>query len=117
MVLLCRCAGTRARYGVMLGLLIGVLTAIARVFDDAHSVTEVIAGWVIGGALAVLFVRNFVHSGVRLAKPRYAALGLLLVASVAYGRHAPIQQLIELYSPGVCAKFFPSLAEKVREEF
>ncbi|QYD67870.1 phosphatase PAP2 family protein [Paraburkholderia edwinii] len=116
MALLCRCAGVRARYGVMLGLLIGVLTAVARVFDDAHSVTEVIAGWVVGGTLAVLFVRNFVHSGVRLVKPRYAALGLLLVASVAYGRHAPIQQMIEQYSPGVCAKFFPNLVDEMKQK-
>jgi membrane-associated phospholipid phosphatase len=107
--LLCRCAGARARVGVTIGLLIGVATAVARVYDDAHSVTEVIAGWMLGAALAVLFVRNFVHSGVQLAKPRFAALGLLLVASVAYGRHAPIQQWIEVYSPGVCARVFPGL--------
>jgi hypothetical protein len=113
--LLCRCAGGRARIGVMIGLMIGAATAVARVFDDAHSVAEVAAGWVLGGALAILFVRNFVHSGVQLVKPRFAALGLLLVASVAYGRHAPIQELIEAYSPGVCARLFPGLAD-VREK-
>ncbi|CAB3760099.1 phosphatase PAP2 family protein [Paraburkholderia humisilvae] len=116
MSLLCRCAGGRARTGVIIGLLIGVLTAVARVFDDAHSVTEVIAGWVLGAALAIVFVRSFVRSRVKLAKPRFAALGLLLVASVAYGRHAPIQQMIEDYSPGVCARLFPSLAAEVRRE-
>jgi hypothetical protein len=113
--LLWRCAGGRARIGVMIGLMIGAATAVARVFDDAHSVAEVAAGWVLGGALAILFVRNFVHSGVQLVKPRFAALGLLLVASVAYGRHAPIQELIEAYSPGVCARLFPGLAD-VREK-
>jgi membrane-associated phospholipid phosphatase len=114
--LLCRCAGGRVRYGVMLGLLIGAATAVARVVDDAHSVTEVVAGWMLGGVLAVLFVRGFVRSGVQLAKPRFAALGLLLVASVAYGRHAPIQEVIEAYSPGVCARFFPELAAQVRDK-
>ncbi|CAB3759932.1 phosphatase PAP2 family protein [Paraburkholderia solisilvae] len=113
--LLYRCAGGRARYGVMLGLLIGAATAVARVVDDAHSVTEVVAGWMLGGVLAILFVRGFVRSGVQLAKPRFAALGLLLVASVAYGRHAPIQEVIEAYSPGVCARFFPELAAQVRQ--
>src|SRR5215475_9886223 len=55
--LLCRCAGGRARTGVVIGLLIGALTAVARVFDDAHSVTEVVVGWVLGATLAILFVR------------------------------------------------------------
>jgi membrane-associated phospholipid phosphatase len=115
LALLCSCAGARARDGLVIGLVIGAVTAVARVFDDAHSVTEVIAGWMLGGALAILFVRNFAHASVQLAKPRFAALGLLLVASVAYGRHAPIQEMIEAYSPGVCMHLFPSLAEKVSE--
>ena len=108
--LLFRSAGSSARAGVMLGLLVGVLTAIARVSDEAHTVTEVVAGWMLGAAVAIAFVRLFMRSGIALFRPRIAACGLLLVASVAYGRHAPIQDMIDDYSPGVCTWLFPGAA-------
>ena len=31
--------------------------------------------------------------------------GLLAVSAVAYGRHAPIQGAIEMYSPFLCGRF------------
>jgi membrane-associated phospholipid phosphatase len=104
--LLFRCAGGNVRVGVLVGLLVGALTATARVFDEAHTVVEVVAGWMLGASVAVLFVRAFVRSEIRLFRPRVAAFCLLLVATVAYGRHAPIQDMIENYSPGVCARLF-----------
>ncbi len=110
--LLCRCAGGEARTGVIVGLLIGALTAVARVFDDAHTVAEVVAGWVLGASVALLFMRTFVRSEVRLFKPRFAAFGLLLIGTFAYGHHAPIQDMIEAYSPGVCARLLPDFARE-----
>ncbi|GAB2921374.1 phosphatase PAP2 family protein [Paraburkholderia jirisanensis] len=110
--LLCRCLGGNARVGVTIGLLVGALTAVARVFDDAHTVAEVVAGWLLGATVAVLFVRMFVRAQVPLFKPRFAAFGLLLIATFAYGHHAPIQDMIEAYSPGVCARLLPGLAQE-----
>jgi membrane-associated phospholipid phosphatase len=102
--LLFRCAGGSTRVGAGFGLLIGALTAVARVFDNAHTISEVISGWLLGTAIATLFVRAFVRSGTRLFFPYVAPFGLLLVATVAYGHHAPFQDMIEHYSHGVCAR-------------
>jgi membrane-associated phospholipid phosphatase len=108
--LLWRSAGGNARAGALVGLLIGLLTAFARVFDYAHTVPEVIAGWLLGALIAALFVHPLAHSNVKLFRPLAAAAGLLLVTTVAYGRHAPIQAMIGHYSPGVCARIWASVS-------
>ena len=51
-VLLCRGAGRSVLAGAAAGLLVGVLTATARIFDHAHTVSEVIAGWLLGATVA-----------------------------------------------------------------
>jgi membrane-associated phospholipid phosphatase len=95
----------RAEIGVVAGLVLGAVIGIARVFDDAHTVSEVFAGWLIGSALAVLFTRRFARANIAPRSPAVAAAGLLLVSSVAYGHHAPFQAMIERYSPGICERF------------
>lgn len=103
--LLCRGAGGTARKGAIAGLLIGVLTAVARVLVHAHSLAEVVSGWLLGAMIATMFVRALARSGVRLSRPRLAACSVVLVATVAYGHHAPFQEMIEDYAPGVCGRF------------
>lgn len=100
--LLCRGAGARVLTGAACGLLIGALTAIARLFDHAHTVPEVIAGWLLGAAVAALFIHSLTRSDVKLFRPAVAAIGLSLVTTLAYGHHAPFQAMIEDYSPGLC---------------
>jgi hypothetical protein len=94
--------------GALVGLVIGVLTAFARVFDYAHTIPEVIAGWLLGALVAALFVHPLARSSVKLFQPLAAAAGLLLVTTVAYGHHAPIQAMIDHYSPGICARVWAS---------
>jgi len=101
-VLLCRGAGRSVYAGAAAGLLVGILTATARIFDHAHTVSEVIAGWLLGATVAVLFMRALMRSDVKLFRPGVAAVGLSLVTTIAYGHHAPFQAMIEEYSPGVC---------------
>lgn len=108
--LLWRAAGGNARAGALLGLLIGLLTAFARVFDYAHTVPEVIAGWLLGAAMGALFVHPLARSKVKLFRPFAAATGLLFVTTVAYGHHAPIQAMIDRYSPGVCSRIWASVS-------
>jgi membrane-associated phospholipid phosphatase len=114
--LLFRCKGGSIRVGATLGLLVGALTAVARVFDNAHTISEVISGWLLGATIATLFVRAFERSGARLFFPYMAPLSLMLIASVAYGHHAPFQKMIEDYSHGVCARIsarlLPSLLSR-----
>lgn len=110
LALLFRSAGGDARLGAVVGLGVGMLTAVARVFDHAHTVPEVIAGWLLGGAIAALFVRGLARSKARLFRPAVTAAGLLMVTTVAYGHHAPIQAMIDKYSPGVCARAMAGMA-------
>jgi membrane-associated phospholipid phosphatase len=86
------------------GIVIAGLIGISRVFDDAHTISEVIAGWALGLLVTVLLLRW--HSVPTLpAKLRPLAAGsLLTVSAVAYGHHAPIQTAIERYSPFFCSR-------------
>ncbi|WP_175884853.1 phosphatase PAP2 family protein [Burkholderia sp. BCC0044] len=95
----------RANTSLALGLALGALIGVARVFDDAHTPAEVVAGWLVGSAVALAFVRRH---GVTRVDARYRALAagsLLAVSAVAYGRHAPIQAAIDDYSPFLCGRF------------
>ncbi|CAB3760202.1 phosphoesterase [Burkholderia sp. MSh2] len=99
------CARLRPGASLALGLALGALIGVARVIDDAHTPSEVVAGWIVGSAVALSFVRR--HGAPRIA-PRYrllAAASLLAVSAVAYGHHAPIQAAIELYSPFLCGRY------------
>jgi membrane-associated phospholipid phosphatase len=100
--LLYRSAGGNVRAGAATGLAIGALTAVARVFDEAHSPSEVVAGWLLGATVSLLFVRTLHRSRARIVLSSVGACALALVVGVAYGHHAPIQDMIEDYSPGVC---------------
>ncbi|KVA30662.1 phosphoesterase [Burkholderia cepacia] len=87
------------------GLALGALIGVARVFDDAHTPSEVVAGWLVGSAVALAFMWRH---GTPRVDARYRALvagSLLAVSAAAYGRHAPIQAAIELYSPFLCERF------------
>lgn len=48
-------AGTlsRQRLGVLLGSAVAVLVGVSRLAVDAHSVSEVLAGWLVGGSVTV----------------------------------------------------------------
>jgi len=109
LALLFRAMGGNARVGACVGLLAGLITAVARVFDHAHAIPEVAAGWFLGAAVAALFVGAFARSEIKLYRPSIAALGLLFVTTVAYGHHAPFQALIEHYSPGLCSRMLSNL--------
>lgn len=110
LALLLRGAGGDARLGAIAGLLVGALTAAARVFDHAHTVPEVIAGWLLGGAIAALFVRTLSRSEAHLFRTAATAVGLLFVTTVAYGHHAPFQAMINKYSPSICARAMGGVA-------
>ncbi len=98
-------AQLRASMPLLAGLALGALIGVARVFDDAHTPSEVVAGWVVGAAVALAFAWR--HGAPRV-DARYHALvagSLLVVSAAAYGRHAPIQAAIESYSPFLCGRF------------
>jgi membrane-associated phospholipid phosphatase len=101
--LLCQCTGFNTLKSIMPGLLIGAVTAMARVSDQAHTISEAIAGWTIGAIIATLFVKALVSTRPKLFCPIAGAIVLCLVTTVAYGHHAPIQHLIDVWSPELCS--------------
>jgi membrane-associated phospholipid phosphatase len=94
------------RLGATVGLAMGAVIGFCRVVQDAHTPIEVVAGWVLGSAIAVYFLQRFFKSSRRMPRSLVGGLGLLLVSTIAYGHHAPIQQLIVRYSPWLCGRLF-----------
>jgi membrane-associated phospholipid phosphatase len=103
LALVFRGAGGNVKAGAAAGLLIGAVTALARVADRAHTPSEVIAGWLVGATVSLLFVNALRRSEARIMLSSAGACALALVVGAAYGHHAPIQDMIEQYSPDVCS--------------
>jgi len=110
LALLYRGAGANVNIGAAIGLAIGAITAIARVADNAHTPSEVVAGWLLGAAVSLLFVQTLRRSPKRIVPSPAGACALLLIVGVAYGHHAPIQDMIEDYSPAVCMGVLNAIA-------
>lgn len=102
MALLLGLQWVRTDIALTVGLALAALIGTARVFDEAHTASEVIAGWAVGTLVTLSFV---CWKGTPAIAPRlrpYASVSMLAVLAIAYGRHAPIQSAIELYSPFLC---------------
>lgn len=87
--------------GVVMGLIVGLLTGMSRVLNGSHSLPEVFAGWVIGVAVALIFLRGARHVDVERFPPLWSTLSILLVSALAYGHTTPLQRLIERHSPAI----------------
>lgn len=95
--------GTRA--ALVSGFGLAALIGTARVFDKAHTLSEVIAGWTLGMAVTFLFL-CWKETPLLSARLRpYAIVSLVAVSAAAYGHHAPIQEAIDSYSPALCHRF------------
>ena len=66
--------GRFSALGLALGLLLGTLVAISRVVLHAHSVSEAVAGWLLGSAAALLAARTLAGP---LSWSRWSLLALL----------------------------------------
>ncbi|OMR14288.1 phosphatase PAP2 family protein [Burkholderia pseudomallei] len=95
----------RSNAALAAGLALAALIGTARVFDEAHTVSEVVAGWALGTLVTVSFVRWQRAPAMPARLWPYASASLLAVMAIAYGRHAPIQAAIERYSPFLCRSF------------
>ena len=95
---------------LFVGLGIGLITGVARVFVHAHSISEVVIGWGVGTLVALLSLSEFRRAHLRLSGRIPAAVVLLLVSSVAYGHRAPFQDLIDKHSAELCARVSARLA-------
>lgn len=96
----------RSRAALLSGLILAAVIATARVFDNAHTASEVIAGWALGAFVTLLLLARWKDTPI--IRPWWrlpAACSMLVVSGIAYGHHSPIQAAIERYSPFLCGRF------------
>ncbi|RQR28822.1 MULTISPECIES: phosphatase PAP2 family protein [unclassified Burkholderia] len=101
--------GWSVRTGAALlpGLALAATVGVARVLNDAHTASEVIAGWMLGVLVTVTLLKRWRDAPILPPWLRPLAAGSVLVVSgIAYGHHAPIQAAIETYSPFLCTRVF-----------
>lgn len=95
----------RARIALLPGSALAAAIATARVFDHAHTVSEVAVGWIVGMLVMVTLLR-WKAAPLLLPWRRFpAAASMLVVSGIAYGYCSPIQAAIETYSPFLCTAF------------
>lgn len=78
---------------VLLGLAFATLVAVSRVALHAHSISEVVTGWMLGAAVGLLFIWS-AHATLRahVFKPLRIGLCLLALLPAPYVHPAPTQQ-------------------------
>jgi membrane-associated phospholipid phosphatase len=85
--------GWRA-FGVLAGLLLGVLVGMSRVVLHAHSVSEVVAGCALGAVVALSFVRIAWRAESGKLSPAPVAASLAAVVVALHGVPVPTQHWI-----------------------
>ncbi|AET89891.1 MULTISPECIES: phosphatase PAP2 family protein [Caballeronia] len=90
------------RLGAAGGLALAAAIGASRIMQDAHTPAEVVAGWMLGAAIAAMFLARVFDRPRKMPSALVAGLGFLAVSSIAYGHHAPFQRMIEHYSWWFC---------------
>ncbi|AOJ77179.1 MULTISPECIES: phosphatase PAP2 family protein [Burkholderia cepacia complex] len=96
---------TRTLRALLPGLALAATIAVARARDDAHTASEVMAGWMLGVLVTVVLLKRWTDAPILppVLRP-LAVVSVCAVAALAYGRHAAIQDAIDVYAPVVCAR-------------
>lgn len=78
--------------GMLAGIAFGAIIGISRVVLHAHSVSEVVAGWLLGAIVAIGFIRLSGPLQKNLFTPTRIAFGMTAMLAVAlYAKPAPTQ--------------------------
>jgi hypothetical protein len=80
--------------GVLLGLALGVAVGLSRVVLAAHSPSEAVAGCVVGGLTALLFVRWNWHAQASDMPALPVAASLAMLAFALHGVQVPTQRWV-----------------------
>lgn len=90
--------------GATIGLLFAAFVGASRLAVHAHSVSEVVAGWLLGAAVSIAFIRiAYTSLSKHVFKPFRIALSVLALLTAPYVHPAPTQQWlteITLYFTG-----------------
>lgn len=80
--------------GVVLGLLFGVVIAISRLEVHAHSISEVVSGWLLGAVISLGFIR-FLSLGNKIeVQPWLILFSLFALMVTPYAEPVPTQRWI-----------------------
>jgi membrane-associated phospholipid phosphatase len=80
--------------GAGLGYGLGVLISISRVMIGLHSVSEVVAGCLLGAIISAAMIKTAQSRRTVLTAPTLFVLALLAIVVMRYGDKAPSEQLI-----------------------
>lgn len=93
-LMLQKAPATARMLGVFLGIVIGVLIGISRIVLHAHSLSETVAGCILGGIVSLAFIWILSRSQqFELTRP-LAAFCLIALVLLPYAEPAPTQRLI-----------------------
>jgi membrane-associated phospholipid phosphatase len=90
------------RLGAAGGLLFALMIGVTRWIIKAHTAAECVTGWLLGATIAMLVLARVFDQPRKMPRAAFAGVALLVVSTLAYGRHAPFQAMIERYSWWVC---------------
>ena len=80
--------------GVLLGFVFGVLIGISRLIVNAHSMSEAVAGCILGGMISLAFILISTNSPKPVLHRWFIALSLVCVLGARYGESVPTQRWI-----------------------
>lgn len=86
--------GTVRALGLLAGLALGALVGLSRLALQAHSVSEVITGCLLGAAVSLTFVHAIREREPQRYAPFLAPLSLLLLTASLHGVRVPTQHWV-----------------------
>jgi membrane-associated phospholipid phosphatase len=89
--------------GVFCGFLFAALVGVSRLAVHAHSVSEVVSGWILGGVISVAFIGVASSLQKYIFNPKRIALVVLALLPAPYVQPAPTQEwltTVSLYISG-----------------
>ena len=80
--------------GLFAGLALGALVGLSRLALQAHSVSEIVTGCILGAAVSVAFIRSIHRRVPQRCAPLLAPLSLLLLTASLHGLRVPTQHWV-----------------------
>lgn len=80
--------------GATLGALAGAAIGLSRLALNLHSASEVAAGCVVGGGLALALIASGRYASIAYLRPGFCGAALLACLALSHGQRAPSQEFL-----------------------